>query len=203
MKNTILLLLFILIFSQCNKGNSVREQAKAEAVKIANTEASQSPKTQAGATMESNRFQTKPTVGDILYLAIGNEEVSASKEVCLGVTANGFNDLIGLQFTVKWDYEKLEYTSIKNIELVDLTEQNFGVSHADKGLLALSWIQMSLKGLTLDANSHLFDICFTAKAKSGTKVAVNFESFPTPYEVINKQEQILQFKGTNGLVKIK
>lgn len=203
MKNTILLLLFATFFLQCNKSNSVRNQAKAEALKIANTEANQPPAIQAGATMESNRFQTKPTVGETLYLAIGNKEVNEGEEVCLGVTANGFTDLIGLQFTVKWNYEKLEYTAIKNIELIDLTKQNFGVSHADKGLLALSWIQMSLEGLSLDRNSHLFDICFTTKAKSGTKAEVNFESFPTPYEVINKQEQILQFEGTNGLVKVK
>ncbi len=202
MKKTILLLLVATIFFQCTQTNGVREQAKTEAVKIANTEA-QTPAIQAGATMETNRYQTKPTVSETLHLMMGNKDVNSGEEVCLGVTAEGFVDLIGLQFTVKWNPEELEYTSIQNIELKDLREQNFGVTHADKGLMALSWIEMSLKGLSLDANSHLFDICYKAKAKAGTKAEVNFENFPTPYEVIDKKEQILQFDGINGIVKIK
>ena len=89
------------------------------------------------------------------------------------------------------------------MELVDLTLQNFGATYAEKGVVAVSWIHQSLQGVNLARDTHLFDICFTPKVASGEGVEVRFDPRPTPYEVINTKEEILQFSGVNGKILVK
>jgi hypothetical protein len=131
-----------------------------------------------------------------------DRQVAAGEKACLPVTAQGFQNLIGMQFSIRWNPEELTFNAIENMELVDLSLQNFGATYAEKGVVAMSWIHQSLQGVSLPRDAHLFDICFTPKVASGNSVEVRFEPRPTPYEVINTQEEILQFSGVNGHILV-
>ncbi|PSR11417.1 MAG: hypothetical protein DA408_10920 [Bacteroidetes bacterium] len=211
MLTRLLLLLLVLSCLQCKSDNAVREEAQAEVAKMA-AAATTNPNTTAAAAAVATTpapanpdlapGQTPPTVGETLTLVLGNREGKMGTEVCLPVTANDFNNLIGLQFSIRWDPAKLQYSAVKQLELVDLTPQNFGATYSQKGVVALSWIHQNLEGVTLPRNTHLFDVCFTPLTPAGTQADVRFEPRPTPYEVINVREDILQFNGINGMIKV-
>lgn len=196
--------LSVALLSQCSGNSDVREKAKAEAEQLAQQTANNSPTTPVPTDVPIAPGQTPPTTGEALTLVLGNTEVAEGEETCLAVTAaTGFNDLIGMQFSIRWDRESLKYTAVRNLELTDLGPQNFGDTHNELGVVALSWIHQTLQGITLPANSHLFDICFIPQTKAGSKVDVRFESRPVAFEVINVREEILQFSGVNGQIKVK
>jgi hypothetical protein len=207
MLTRLLLLLLVLSCLQCKSDNAVREEAQAEVAQMAKAAATNPSTTATAATPAPANpdlapGQTPPTVGETLTLIMGNGEGKTGAEVCLPVTANDFNNLIGLQFSIRWDPARLTYTAIKNMQLVDLTPQNFGATYSQKGVVAFSWIHQNLEGVTLPRNTHLFDVCFTPLTPAGTQIDVRFEPRPTPYEVINVREDILQFSGINGLIKV-
>jgi len=194
-----MLLVLIALLFQCTQDSAVREQARAEAVKMAN----EPIKTPVEPVADAPVGFTQPTVNETLILTLSNDEVEAGEVSCLSVNADGFTDLIGLQFSIRWDPKELTYESIKNMELTDLTAQNFGATHTELGVVVLSWIHQSLAGITLAPDSKLFDVCFTTKGKSGTKAEVRFDARPTPYEVISKKEDLLRFEGINSVIKVK
>ena len=194
--------LCISLFSQCSGDSDVRDKAKAEAEQLAQQTAS-SPQTAPAPQAEVAPGQTPPTSGETLTMVMGNAEVDAGQEACLPISATGFTNLIGLQFSIRWDRDELKYTAIRNMELTDLGPQNFGDTHNELGVVGVSWIHQSLQGVSIPADSHLFDICFIPQTPSGSKVDVRFESRPVAFEVINTKEEILQFSGVNGQIKVK
>lgn len=205
MLNKFLIVSIALLFLQCKSDNSVREQAQVEAQEMAQAQAI-SRKEPAPAIIPPEGLapgQTAPTSMDKLTLLMEDRQVAPGEKACLPISAQGFQDLIGMQFSIRWNPEELTFANIENMELVDLSLQNFGATYAEKGVVALSWIHQSLQGVNLPHNAHLFDICFTPKVSSGNSAEVRFEPRPTPYEVINIQEEILQFSGVNAHILVK
>lgn len=190
------------LFFDCSGDQDLRDKAKAEAEQLAQQTSSSSSAAPNNETATAPG-ETPSTSGETLTLVLGNAEVGAGEEACLPVTATGFNSLIGLQFSIRWNRDELKYTAVRNMELPDLGKQNFGDTHNELGVVALSWIHQTLQGVSLPADSHLFDICFVPQTASGSKVDVRFEPKPVVYEVINVQEELLQFSGVNGQIKVK
>jgi hypothetical protein len=191
--------MFIFLFCQCSDNNAVREQAKAEAQQMASTTASTEP---APPPPPTDNPDSNPTVSETLSLKVGKATVKAGEQACLPVTATGFDQLIGLQFSIRWDRETLDYVKVDRFDLTDLTVQNFGDTHAELGVVALSWIHGSLQGITLPAASHLFDICFTPTGKAGSRAEVRLEAKPVIFEAINVNEDLLRVVVENGAVVV-
>ncbi|MEZ4985526.1 MAG: cohesin domain-containing protein [Saprospiraceae bacterium] len=202
----------VLFLWQCQSDSGVREEARAQVESEAKAQPTAQRNTQpSGAAAQMPAVdasslapgQTAPTTGETMSLALGNVTVAVGEKACLPLkVVGGFNQLIGMQFAIRWDVDKLAYLSVDNRSLVDLSDQCFGSTYADRGVLAFSWIHQNLQGVTLSPDSHLFDVCFTPKVKSGQKADVRIESRPVPFEIINIQEEILQFVPTNGMITV-
>ena len=198
------LLMLVLLGSlllQCSGDSEVREKAKAEAEQLAQQTANTPPSQPT--TIPDGLEPTPPTTGETFTMTLGKVEVAAGEEACIPVTVRGFNQLIGLQFSIRWNRDELKYTAIKNMDLTDLGPQNFGDTHNELGVVALSWIHQTLQGITLPADSRIFDICFIPQTEAGSKVEVRLESAPVAFEAINVREDILQFAPINGEIRVK
>lgn len=199
-----LIRLFIVLISsffltQCGGDKSLREQAKADVAQQVNT-------TQTESTTPTQQQIGEPVPprqsSDVFALSLGNVKGAATDTLCVPVTASGFNNLIGLQFSIRWEREQLRYVQVKNLEVPDLYKTNFGDTHNELGVVALSWIHQTLKGVTLPPNSHLFDICFQPTAPAGTKVGIRLEPRPVAFEAITVQEELMQFEANNGSITV-
>ena len=146
--------------------------------------------------------QTPTTTSRTLQLTIGNASVPQNAQVCLDVTAIGFDRLIGMQYSIHWDPALLQYQSVKNFKLSSLDNNDFGDRQSAQGMLTAACIDDSLRGMSIPAGSSLYQICFTAKGNAGQEAIVKFHNQPTPYEVIDNNEAILRFEGVAGSVTI-
>ena len=198
---SLMLLLLCGLLYQCSGDSEVRERAKAEAEELAQQIANK-PAVVPDEDVVVHE-QTPATTGETLTMTLGTAEVAAGEEACIPVTVRGFNNLIGLQFSIRWNRDELKYTAVKNLNLTDLGPQNFGDTHNELGVVALSWIHQTLQGITLPADTRIFDICFVPQTAAGSKVDVRLESRPVAFEAINVREDILTFAPINGEIRVK
>ncbi len=136
-------------------------------------------------------------------LSAGRAGGTPGTTVCINVSAAGFRKIISMQYSMKWDTQVLEFSGIKDFRLPFLSQENFGLAKVKSGQLTFAWIDNNLKGVTLPDGSPVFQICFKLKGKSGTVGTVSFSPQPTPYEVANVYEQLLQFVGIKGEIRVK
>ncbi|MDZ4682555.1 MAG: cohesin domain-containing protein [Saprospiraceae bacterium] len=142
------------------------------------------------------------TVGDLTLVA-PKVVASAGETVCIDITVLGCNQLLSMQYSVRWDKNVLEFKELKNYTLPYLDGNNFGVNNAQDGLLTAMWIENSLKGITIADGSSIYQICYTVKGKSGQFSSINFVDKPTPFEAVNFQSQLLKIIGVDGKVTVK
>ena len=131
-------------------------------------------------------------------------DVKAEKgeQVCLPITVYSFQQMLSMQYSIRFDPEELEFQGIVNKQLPYLNENNFGTHSVDKGILTVVWIDNSLKGVTKNDGDQVFTICFRVKADKGSKVEVDFSKDPTPFESVNLAEQLVQINTKRGVITV-
>ncbi|RMF03252.1 MAG: hypothetical protein D6772_02385, partial [Bacteroidetes bacterium] len=176
-----LLVLTTLLLCQCQSDHSVREEARAAAAAMAKQPKPMSEQVTKSVVPPEQLApgQTPPTVAAELALSMGKAQVKKGQTACLTVRAVGFTDLIGLQFSLRWKPEEITFERIDNMQLTALSKSNFGLTHTDQGVAAMSWLNPSLAGVSLPRQAPLFDVCFRASGPTGTEAKVSFASQPT------------------------
>lgn len=209
MKNLALSFVLGLLLWQCAPDQTgAKEQAPATTTAQPATPTANAPASTNTVPAESTYEMTPtkatpPTTEQALLLIVNSVDATPGGTACIDIHASGFTNLIGLQYTLRWDADKLEFQAVKNFNLRYLDERDFGLRFIDKGYLISSWIDESLKGITLAEGTPIYQLCFTVKGKAGDRARVRFDNSPAPYEVIDKQEAILQFKSQAGGVDIR
>jgi GEVED domain/Secretion system C-terminal sorting domain len=119
-------------------------------------------------------------------------EVDEDEAFCLDLKVQDFTDLIGIQFTVKFDPAVLEFDHFANLNAntTGLDINDFNTSTAGMGYITLIWsdgqpCQGAVGGVTLPDAAVLFSICFRAKGQYGMHTPVYFAS--SPVEMITKR----------------
>jgi hypothetical protein len=145
---------------------------------------------------------------DLATLSLNIPTVAAAPgtNVCLDVTAENFDGIFGLSFTLLFDANALEYMNINNINLPSATlGDNFNTMNAGTGEIRMLWTSLS----TQDYPSPftLFTICFRVKGANGTIAPVRIADDPVDVEVIGSAsdffEDFVQGEFTNGAVWIR
>ncbi len=108
-----------------------------------------------------------------LVMKITNPQVSGN-QVVYDVVTDHFTDLISIQYSVSYDTNKLTYAGIQNINLSQLTEDNFygGIP----GVITSLWYDPTLQGTSVSDGTILYQIVFNMK--NGTYGGVCFSQEP-------------------------
>lgn len=139
---------------------------------------------------------------DGLSLSASEASAEVGETVCLDISANGFEDIASLQFSMNWDASKLQYESIQGLNLPDLTLNNFNAeAELLDGTLRFSWLENTTQGITISDNTVLFQLCLTA-IDGPANVPVNFGNDPVIMEATNGDLDILNISSHSGLVSI-
>ncbi|NET33545.1 MAG: T9SS type A sorting domain-containing protein [Cyanothece sp. SIO1E1] len=114
-----------------------------------------------------------------------SRSVLANEPFCVDVKANGFEELLLFQWSIRYDPSVLEFTEVTNFNLPGSSENNFGrISEGPDGaLMGVSWSSPSLSAIDIDDSAPLFSICFQPLVGTGITY-VEFYDYPTPFEVI-------------------
>jgi hypothetical protein len=121
-----------------------------------------------------------------LKLRMGEAKVASGSTVCLPVEATGMTNLLGFQFTMRFDSAALKFQSFRGMNLQGYSSSNFGTRFADRGFLS-----------TLH---KLFDVCFTNLQPKGKETEVRFADGPTYFEVVGLDMKPRRLVYANGKV---
>lgn len=129
---------------------------------------------------------------------------SPGASVSVPVVVEGFNNVMGLQFTIRWDPAVLSFAGFNNLNgsLPGLANSNFGNTNTAGGELRFLWFNSNIAGSNLPDGAALFNLNFTAIGPAGSSSAVEVSSGPLPGEVVNAQEELSEPIRRNGLVTI-
>ena len=115
----------------------------------------------------------------------------------------GFVDLVSMQFTMKWDKNVLDFQAVRGFNLPYLGKSNYGAHRSAEGELTFVWIDNSLKGVTKDDGTVIYEVCFSGKGDTGQASPFQFANAPTLIEVVHKSVQEVNFKGIDGVIKVR
>lgn len=147
--------------------------------------------------------ESKPTTNEALILRLATVEATEGSEVCLPMQVQGFKNLIGLQYTLRWDTTQLAFQSVGDFQLPGLREGSFGLRFAERGVIATSWIDDRLDGVTIADGTAIYEVCYRVLAPSGTEAVVRIANKPVSFEVIDAREQLLRLRYADGRVKVR
>ena len=87
-------------------------------------------------------------------------------------------------------------------KLEKLDQADFGFNRVKEGLLPFVWINDALQATTVPDEAAIYQVCFKAVGASGQSSAVRFVEQPTPFEVVNVNEEVMELKPVEGKVSI-
>lgn len=135
-------------------------------------------------------------------LSMNDVNAHTCDQVCVNVTVENFINILGMQFSINYDPDQLEFVSVGNFGLSGLSENSMALpSNAPIEDIRLSWIDNALSGVTLTDGTVLFELCFKAL---GTDVTTNIEFSGTPVsiEFINSNSNLIASEFSNSTVTI-
>jgi len=138
-----------------------------------------------------------------LTLAASNKTAQHGKTVCVDVTASDFQEIMSMQYSMKWDPKILKFKEVKGFQLPGLGSNSFGRNHAEKGLLTFSWYDFNVRGITIPDGTSLYQVCFEVVGEAGSKAYFRFTGYPTQIEISNKAGLFLDLNSINGLIKVR
>ncbi len=130
-----------------------------------------------------------------LSTVAGSTDAIPGEVVCIPFTVENFDDLTQMQYTIAWEPNVLEFFSVQDFNLQDLSIANFLTTQAaDFGVLGVEWETGA--GVTVPDGSEIFNVCFTVVGDPGTCSEISFQEVPWPVDI-----QTETSNGTNvGLV---
>ncbi len=156
-----------------------------------------------GRLQEDTKASARATANQALVLRMGEATVSKGEVACLPVVSQDFRNLIGFQFTMRWDSTQLEFQQVRNFGLPSYGATNFGDRFASSGYLSTLWTEATLEGKNIPDGTTLFEVCLKNKAASGTEVPVRFADGPTTFEIIAADMGQWKLRFANGRVMSK
>jgi gliding motility-associated-like protein len=142
-----------------------------------------------------------PTGFALLMGSVDN--VSPGQQVCLEVGTQGFSNIIGMQFSINYDPERLQFVSVGGFNLQGLVTANFGTpgpGGTSAGTITFSWTDPDLGGETLANGTVIFRLCFTA-LPGACSTDVVFSGTPIPIEIAGADGVVIPFNSRPGRVQ--
>jgi hypothetical protein len=127
-------------------------------------------------------------------LAYGKATVGLGKSVCVPVKANGFKNIIGLQFETSYDQKILKLDSVR-FAANNPIKPLFGPF--SKTPLILTWVYNGKNPATLPNQSTIFELCFTTIGIGTSPVWVDTTRL---IEIIDVDERPLKLRTQVGEV---
>ncbi|PHI18947.1 hypothetical protein CEQ90_15590 [Lewinellaceae bacterium SD302] len=154
-----------------------------------------------GRLQEDTKASTRATADQALILRMGEATIDKGEIACLPVVSQDFRNLIGFQFTMRWDSTQLEFQNVRNFGLPGYGPANFGDRFASSGYLSTLWTEATLEGKNIPDGTTLFEVCLKNKAGSGAEVPVRFTDGPTTFEIIAADMGQWKLRFSNGLIR--
>ncbi|MBK7812147.1 MAG: M36 family metallopeptidase [Saprospiraceae bacterium] len=123
-----------------------------------------------------------------LLLEFDDQILQAGQSYSIPVRSNNFHQIRGMQYTLRFDKQALQYLGTKGLAL-DISEPNTGINRIDDGILTMSWNQH--QAISLSSQENLFELNFTANQNGRLSEMIMINSDLTQAEAYNQNSDIL------------
>ena len=135
---------------------------------------------------------------------IGRVTTQPGTSVDVPVTVFLFEDVLGMEFVISYDPAELQFESIGNLNLKDLSESSFGrpgEGTNQPGAIKLSWLDLAAQGVSVANGTVIFTINFTPLVDDG--VSPITLDMSQPIEFIDANEQAIPYTLRPGSVTVR
>lgn len=123
--------------------------------------------------------------------------VSTGQTLEIPILVKNFQNIIGIQFAVKWDSTVLDFVEVKSFNLPALSlNSNFGLLETGLGNLRFNWYDSPSGGITKTDGDHLFKISLKVIGANLTSSFIKIDSIQPDFPI-----EIYQ-AGPNGSMEI-
>jgi len=120
---------------------------------------------------------------DSLRFRIDQERGAPGDTVRVCFAADGFRDIISMQFTLRWDTSVLSYVSLEPGELPGLSAASVAEPLAISGAMPLVWFDGQGDGVNLADGTQLFCLIFRVVGDPGDQSPVGITGDPVPVQI--------------------
>ena len=135
-----------------------------------------------------------------LIFQVDDKELKANETYTIDFKARDFNKVLGYQFTLDFDVDRLEFIDLTSGDLKNLSSDNFGI-RLHEGVLTSSW--NTREGVSLPDDAVLFSLTFKAKATGILSEMISLNSRMTTTEAYSQTESMMNlalgFNTENGV----
>jgi|GEM_PF-4093962 len=125
-----------------------------------------------------------------IVMEIESAIVQPGDSVCLNVNGSGFSDVLGMQFSMSWDPDVLQFEDVVGLNLPGMSSSDFGLRFIDEGELTFAYIAPT--GQMLPDAGNFFSVCFRATGPAGSSTSVKITSSPTAVEFVGEIDNLAQ-----------
>ncbi|MEL6925204.1 MAG: hypothetical protein AAFO94_14245, partial [Bacteroidota bacterium] len=143
---------------------------------------------------------TSGTAAQIIKVIASDETVENDQSVCVKVTVEDFENIFGLNYTMRWDPAVLNFTEVRSFGLPGLGTGQFNNSAA--GVLRMIWQDPAQNGVTVDDGTLIYEICFDAVGAIASSSDVSFSNDPVEIEAVGENLSNPTVNTTDGSVQI-
>lgn len=118
------------------------------------------------------------------------------------VEVESFVNVNGVQFTLNWNPAVLQFQSIDDLGLEDMTVDNFGTNQVNEGILTFYWYDQTTQGVSVSDGHVIFSVQMNVLGDLHQFTEVSFGSDPTEIEVIDTENNVLNVELENGMITI-
>jgi hypothetical protein len=150
----------------------------------------------------------RPAQAAITFTA-GSAQVAPGQSYNVPITVSGFTDVVGFQFTLQWDPNVLQFSSVTGLGLAGLTyiglddpvyqDDNFGTQLTSVGKLTVS---RNNSAQTVNDGTSIFAINYTAVGVAGQLTSILFVDDLMMREVFLSGLSPVEFASTPGNVSV-
>ena len=151
-------------------------------------------------------FQLGDVGFDVFTFDITDGQGEVGQEVCLDIDSHKAPDILGMQFTIDYDPSFVSFSRITGINSklridTEFLNDNFGLPNGNPptlaGKITFRWDAPGVNPISLDEDGEtLFQVCFTVL--NDDKTTVDFGNSPTVIEIVDANEQMIDFNGDPG-----
>jgi gliding motility-associated-like protein len=129
----------------------------------------------------------------------GDEVTGLGQNVCVPITAVGFNNILNFQYIIEFDPTILIFDAVNLVSLPDVLQSG----NPSAGTITISWLDETFAGQTFGPSDILYEVCFTAIGPLGSSSDIVFTGdATTPVEFVDSDGFAVGSSFNNGSVTI-
>ena len=118
--------------------------------------------------------------------------------ITVDVNVGDFSGVVSMQYSMNWNPAILQFEKVQGFKLKDLSTSNFGAEQAKDGNLLMAWYDSSVRGVTLNNGTVIYQVVFRVIGEDTSKSRIRFSGKPLIIEVMRADGTPLPFNNTNG-----